>query len=37
MDIDMMAPQHGRIFKGEHVDNFITWFERLDVGIAKNL
>ena len=37
MDIDMMAPQHGRIFKGEHVDNFINWFEALEVGIAKNL
>ena len=37
MDIDMMAPQHGRIFKGEHVDNFVNWFEALEVGSAKNL
>lgn len=36
MDIDMMLPQHGRIFKGEHVDNFINWFEALEVGIATN-
>ena len=37
MDIDMMAPQHGSIFKGENVGNFINWFEGLEVGIAKNL
>ena len=36
LDIDMMAPQHGSIFKGDQVDNFLNWFERLDVGIASN-
>lgn len=37
MDVDMMAPQHGRIFKGEQVNNFVNWFEGLEVGIAKNI
>ena len=34
MNIDMLAPQHGRIFKGEHVRNFLDWFEELEVGSA---
>jgi flavorubredoxin len=34
LDIEMMAPQHGRIFKGEDVKRFLDWFEELDVGIA---
>lgn len=34
LDIDMMAPQHGRIFKGDDVKRFLDWFEGLDVGIA---
>ncbi|WP_434059918.1 hypothetical protein [Pseudoalteromonas aurantia] len=34
LDIDMMAPQHGRIFKGEMVAEFLEWFTKLDVGIA---
>jgi len=29
-----MAPQHGRIFKGENVEKFLNWFEKLDVGTA---
>ena len=37
MDIDMMLPQHGRIFKGDDVDNFVNWFETLEVGIANNI
>lgn len=36
LDIEIMAPQHGSIFKGEQVDNFLNWFERLDVGLASN-
>lgn len=36
LDIDMMLPQHGRIFKGENVDNFINWFEALEVASAVN-
>lgn len=34
LDIEMMAPQHGRIFKGENVKRFLDWFEALEVGIA---
>jgi len=34
LDIEYMAPQHGRIFKGEAVKQFLNWFEELDVGSA---
>lgn len=34
LDIQMMAPQHGRIFKGENVGKFLDWFEALHVGNA---
>jgi len=34
LDIDIMAPQHGRIFKGDDVKRFLDWFESLQVGIA---
>lgn len=34
LDIEMMVPQHGRIFKGEHVTNFLDWFEDLEVASA---
>jgi flavorubredoxin len=34
LDIEIMAPQHGRIFKGETVHEFLAWFEKLDVGSA---
>lgn len=34
LDIDMMCPQHGRIFKGKAVQQFFDWFEQLPVGIA---
>ncbi|OUS00332.1 flavoprotein [Gammaproteobacteria bacterium 42_54_T18] len=36
LDIDMMCPQHGRIFKGDNVKRFLDWFEALDVGVATN-
>jgi len=36
LDIEIMAPQHGGLFKGEMVQQFLDWFERLDVGIAQN-
>jgi len=36
LDIEMMAPQHGRVFKGDDVKRFLDWFEALDVGIAIN-
>ena len=34
LDIEMLAPQHGRIFRGDDVQRFLDWFEALDVGIA---
>ena len=35
MDIDMLCPQHGSIYRGEDVKRFIDWFSRLDVGVLK--
>lgn len=34
LDIDMMAPQHGRVFRGDDVKRFLDWFEALEVGVA---
>ncbi len=34
LDVDMMCPQHGRIFKGDDVKKFLDWFEALEVGIT---
>ena len=34
LDIDIMAPQHGRMFRGDDVKRFLDWFESLDVGCA---
>ncbi|MAZ89701.1 MAG: flavoprotein [Cellvibrionaceae bacterium] len=34
LDIDIMAPQHGRVFKGDDIARFLDWFEALEVGIA---
>jgi len=36
LDIEMLAPQHGAIFKGDDVKRFLDWFESLEVGIALN-
>ncbi len=36
LDIDILAPQHGRLFRGDDVKRFLDWFEALDVGIAVN-
>ena len=33
MEIDMLCPQHGAIYRGEDVKRFIEWFRRLDVGL----
>jgi flavorubredoxin len=32
LDIDMLCPQHGAIYRGEDVKRFIDWFAELDVG-----
>ncbi|NMP30786.1 MBL fold metallo-hydrolase [Thalassotalea sp. M1531] len=34
LDIDMMCPQHGRIFQGDDVKRFLDWFDKLEVGVA---
>jgi len=34
LDVEMMCPQHGRIFRGKQVGQFLDWFERLKVGSA---
>jgi len=34
LDIDMMSPQHGAIFRGDDVGRFLDWLEALDVGTA---
>ncbi|MBL4908439.1 MAG: MBL fold metallo-hydrolase [Alteromonadaceae bacterium] len=38
LDIEMLCPQHGRIFKGDNIKHFLDWFEALEVGLTgKNL
>jgi len=34
LDVDIMMPQHGRLFKGKQVKQFLDWFEELEVGSA---
>ena len=34
LDIQMMCPQHGRIYTGDNVTRFLDWFEALEVGTA---
>lgn len=34
LDIEIMAPQHGRLFRGDDVGRFLDWFEALEVGVA---
>lgn len=34
LDIDMMCPQHGAIFRGDDVQRFLDWFESIEVGSA---
>lgn len=34
LDIEIMAPQHGRIFTGDNIPRFLDWFEALEVGVA---
>ena len=34
LDINIMAPQHGRLFRQPHMTEFLDWFEELPVGIA---
>ncbi|EPY02646.1 MBL fold metallo-hydrolase [Magnetospirillum fulvum] len=32
LDIDILAPQHGLIFKGDDVKRFLDWFATLEIG-----
>lgn len=34
LEIDLLCPQHGRIFKGDDVKRFLEWFSQLEVGNA---
>jgi len=34
LDVEIIAPQHGRLFKGENVARFLDWLEELQVGTA---
>lgn len=34
LDVDILAPQHGRLFKGDDVKRFLDWFDSLQVGAA---
>ncbi len=36
MDIEMLCPQHGAIFKGDDVSRFLDWFGSLELGQAHN-
>ncbi|KZN59262.1 hypothetical protein N473_03640 [Pseudoalteromonas luteoviolacea CPMOR-1] len=34
LDIQVLAPNHGKLYKGEKVQEFLEWFDKLDVGSA---
>ncbi len=34
LDVEILAPQHGRLFKGDDVGRFLDWLEALPVGSA---
>ncbi len=34
LDVELLCPQHGAIFKGPHVGRFLDWFEALEVGVT---
>jgi flavorubredoxin len=33
LDIELLCPQHGAIYRGEDVKRFIDWFDALKVGL----
>lgn len=35
LDLDMLCPQHGAIYKGPDVMRFINWFDGLEVGMLR--
>lgn len=36
LDIEMLCPQHGAIYRGADVQRFINWFDELKVGITRS-
>lgn len=36
LDIDMLCPQHGAIYRGDDVQRFINWFDEIQVGGVVN-
>jgi len=36
LDIEMMCPQHGAIYRGKDVQRFIDWFAELEVGVLRS-
>jgi len=36
LDIDLMVPQHGRLFRGPDVKRFLAWFDALEVGVVSD-
>lgn len=36
LDIDMLCPQHGAIYRGSDVQRFINWFDEIQVGGVVN-
>lgn len=35
LEIDMLCPQHGSVYRGQDVARFIEWFRALKVGVTK--
>jgi flavorubredoxin len=35
LDIDMICPQHGSIYRGREVQRFIEWFAELELGVLR--
>jgi len=35
LDIDLLCPQHGAIYRGADVQRFINWFDSLPVGVLR--
>jgi len=35
LDIELMCPQHGAIYRGQDVQRFINWFSELKVGVLR--
>jgi len=35
LDVDMLMPQHGAIYRGADVGRFIDWFSQLEVGVLR--